>query len=265
MKKAQLKNRQTMLVDDFMDLPYPVVITKTKFGDFIAELPDLPGCFAGGDSEEEALEMLRDAQRGWIEDEIESGREVPLPDTSTHSGNILIRTSGRVHESLVKQAKLREKSLNSYVCNLLTERVTVDLVMKRIDELSATVKGLEETVDQQSRRIAELSFRLSVGIEKPIISPTWHDISAFMMATDYSTLFEQKAWTATEPFPYHFFTIIPEERKHRQTPSGKSRVYSSTTDEVSKKRESKMKSKSEIAAQGWGPHTERVAIGNKSS
>ena len=46
---------------------------------FIAEVPELPGCMAHGDDQEDALRNVNDAMQFWIERARELGRPVPQP------------------------------------------------------------------------------------------------------------------------------------------------------------------------------------------
>ena len=46
---------------------------------FVAEAPDLPGCCAVGDTQQEALAELQDAIRAWIEAAGDVGNKVPQP------------------------------------------------------------------------------------------------------------------------------------------------------------------------------------------
>lgn len=46
---------------------------------FIAEVPELPGCIAHGDSEESALQQAREAIRLWVETAREFGDPIPEP------------------------------------------------------------------------------------------------------------------------------------------------------------------------------------------
>ena len=46
---------------------------------FIAEAPELPGCMAHGDDQEEALKNIQDAMQFWIDTARELGRSVPEP------------------------------------------------------------------------------------------------------------------------------------------------------------------------------------------
>ncbi len=51
----------------------------TEDNDFIAVVPDLPGCVAYGDTLEEACEMMQEATELWLEDE-----ELPPANTPKH-------------------------------------------------------------------------------------------------------------------------------------------------------------------------------------
>ena len=46
---------------------------------FIAELPELPGCMAHGESQELALKNAREAIQLWIDTANEFGEPVPVP------------------------------------------------------------------------------------------------------------------------------------------------------------------------------------------
>jgi predicted RNase H-like HicB family nuclease len=46
---------------------------------FIAEVPELPGCVAHGDTQEQALANAKEASRLWIDTAREFGDPVPTP------------------------------------------------------------------------------------------------------------------------------------------------------------------------------------------
>lgn len=60
---------------------YAIIIERAADGGYGAWSPDLPGCVALGDTEEEALAEMRDAMLGHIELRRERGEEVPVPST----------------------------------------------------------------------------------------------------------------------------------------------------------------------------------------
>jgi len=46
---------------------------------FIAEVPELPGCMAHGDSQESALKNIQEAIELWLDTANETGQNVPQP------------------------------------------------------------------------------------------------------------------------------------------------------------------------------------------
>ena len=46
---------------------------------FIAEVPELPGCMAHGDTQDEALHQAQEAMTAWIEVAQELNRPIPEP------------------------------------------------------------------------------------------------------------------------------------------------------------------------------------------
>ena len=46
---------------------------------FLAEVPELPGCMAHGDSYEEALRNVGDAMALWLDAAREQGESIPMP------------------------------------------------------------------------------------------------------------------------------------------------------------------------------------------
>ena len=46
---------------------------------FVAEVPELPGCLAHGDSQESALASAKEAIQLWVDTARETGRPVPEP------------------------------------------------------------------------------------------------------------------------------------------------------------------------------------------
>jgi predicted RNase H-like HicB family nuclease len=60
---------------------YVAVIHKDEDTAYGAYFPDLPGCFAAGDTEDEALENLRVSLRMYADDLAEEGHRLPRPRT----------------------------------------------------------------------------------------------------------------------------------------------------------------------------------------
>ncbi len=56
-----------------------IIYWSDEDGAFIAEVPELPGCLAHGDSRELALANAKDAIALWVETAAEHGDPVPQP------------------------------------------------------------------------------------------------------------------------------------------------------------------------------------------
>ena len=56
-----------------------IIYWSEEDGAFVAEVPELPGCAAHGDTYEEALANAKDAIALWVDTAREDGREVPEP------------------------------------------------------------------------------------------------------------------------------------------------------------------------------------------
>jgi len=57
--------------------PFEVVLEPQPEGGYTAYVPDLPGCVSEGQTEEEALAMIRDAMGGYLASRREHGWPVP--------------------------------------------------------------------------------------------------------------------------------------------------------------------------------------------
>ena len=56
-----------------------IIYWSTEDSAFIAEVPELSGCVAHGDTHESALMNAMEAMRLWIDTALEAGRQVPEP------------------------------------------------------------------------------------------------------------------------------------------------------------------------------------------
>ena len=70
-------------IEYYMALPYSIVLTPLSTedgGGWLAEIPLLKGCVTDGDTQLEALEMIEDAKRGWLEVALEDNEQIPEPE-----------------------------------------------------------------------------------------------------------------------------------------------------------------------------------------
>ena len=61
-------------------LKYAIILYWSNADDaFVAEVPELPGCAAHGDSQENALKNINQAMELWIDTAKEAGDPIPEP------------------------------------------------------------------------------------------------------------------------------------------------------------------------------------------
>lgn len=90
---------------------------------WIAEVPDLPGCVADGETPELALKAAQEAQALWLDVAKAEGRSIPPPTLGDEpSGRFVVRMPKSLHRRLQILAELEDVSLNQLVLSLLSEK-----------------------------------------------------------------------------------------------------------------------------------------------
>lgn len=104
-----------------VDLPWSREIYVDEDGGYLARVPELPGCFADGNSVEEALASLNDVIEDWLAIAFERDERVPAPRQLAHeySGRFSVRVPRSLHASLSERAETEGCSLNQLVTTLL--------------------------------------------------------------------------------------------------------------------------------------------------
>lgn len=106
-------------------IEYPFTIrrlTKSEGGGWLVEFPDLPGCFADGDTIEEAVTEAGDALRSWLATAREFKDPIPLPSMKL-SGKWVQRVPRSLHTKLAARAEKEGVSLNTLVVSLIAEGI----------------------------------------------------------------------------------------------------------------------------------------------
>ena len=109
----------------YMSLPYKIVLYPSSEGGYVAEIPELAGCLTQGDDMQDALEMIEDAKKAWIDIAIHDHREIPEPETEEkYSGKFLVRVPKSLHKELAMRAKKEAVSLNQLATYFLSTGIT---------------------------------------------------------------------------------------------------------------------------------------------
>ena len=68
-------------IEYYLNLPYSIILRQSEDGVFEASVVELDGCLSHGATKEEAIQMIEDAKRCWIEANMEVGDYIPEPDS----------------------------------------------------------------------------------------------------------------------------------------------------------------------------------------
>jgi len=144
-------------IKNYLDKPYARTMIPTTPSGFHAEILEFPGCFAQGETVEEAYANLEKAAESWIETCLEQGQTVPEPSTTlSFSGRIVLRLPKMVHQQAAKLAERDNCSLNSFLVSAVSTKVgaedfynvIADRLEKRIMEAAVAWQQRFLFVDQ---------------------------------------------------------------------------------------------------------------------
>jgi antitoxin HicB len=111
--------------EELLQLPWSREVLADEDGGYLARVPELPGCFADGDTAEAALANLTVVLRDWLAISVERGDAIPAPRrvADSFSGRFSVRVPRSLHETLSRRAEEEDCSLNQLVTALLAEGV----------------------------------------------------------------------------------------------------------------------------------------------
>ena len=110
-------------IDEYMALPYKMELTPDPDeGGYVVSFPDLKGCLTSGETIDDAARNAEDAKREWLVAAIDSGMDIPVPDTAEdYSGQFKLRIPKSLHRQLALNAKKEGVSMNQYCVYLLSQ------------------------------------------------------------------------------------------------------------------------------------------------
>jgi len=171
----------------YLNLNYPITITKDEENGkvyFEAEIPDLPGCGAHGETIEEALKKLDEAKQLWLEVSLERGHHIPEPASEDEfSGKFLLRIPARLHMQLTKAARKDDVSLNKYIRNSLEKQIDINRLIEKIDEISTKVDKLAKVYEVYTKLIKSGYIELTVNPEEQMWSRGQYSAAGITLST----------------------------------------------------------------------------------
>lgn len=107
-------------INYYLALPYTRELIPEPEGGWFVCIKELPGCMSQGDTPEEAIRMIDDAMRGWLEVELEDGEPIPEPRLDDdYSGKFVVRVPKPMHRTISEKADEDGVSINQWINNAL--------------------------------------------------------------------------------------------------------------------------------------------------
>lgn len=142
---------------EIMRRPYERVLIPEAEGGYSAYISEFEGCFAEGESADEALSNLESTALAWIEAEQDAGRTIPdARNQMEYSGKVLLRLPKTLHGQLVRQASNEGVSLNQYLVHKLSTGADEG-------QITQVVKGTVNKYLRQSVQAMGGSFTVKSG------------------------------------------------------------------------------------------------------
>ena len=109
---------------EYLKRPYGRVVVPESDGTFRAEIIELPGCIAVGDTAAEALANLESVAESWLQATIAKGLRVPEPiEGIEYSGKLVVRLPKTLHKKAAHAAAREGVSLNQFIVSCVAEQV----------------------------------------------------------------------------------------------------------------------------------------------
>jgi predicted RNase H-like HicB family nuclease len=121
--------------EEILKQPYARVLIPNENDVFSAEILEFPGCFAQGDTPNEAIDNLENAAVSWIVAAQEHEQDIPAPSTNYgYTGKIALRLPRSIHKKAIQLAQRDGISLNQFLLSAIAARVGAEDFYGRLME-----------------------------------------------------------------------------------------------------------------------------------
>ncbi len=168
----------SQLAVQYLRKPYARVIMPDDSGRYAAQVLEFAGCFAEGDTPEEAYENLEEAAENWVDSADSQGMAIPEPFASQgYSGTVSLRLPRSMHRRAAEFAHRDGVSLNQFLVSAIAARVGAEdllaVLADRLDDRLARVYTRRrsylqmEVIQEAVTEGAPLTGRLGAGVVVP--------------------------------------------------------------------------------------------------
>jgi predicted RNase H-like HicB family nuclease len=130
-------------IQQYLKEPYARILIPEEGGGYSAEILEFPGCFAEGETADEAMQALDRAAEAWIQAALDQGQEIPSPFRNQgYGGKIALRLPKSLHRQATEFAERDGTSLNQFLVSAIAARVGAEECANRMfTQLLAQLKN----------------------------------------------------------------------------------------------------------------------------
>src|SRR5215475_15194495 len=137
-------------VHEYLKEPYARILTPEEEGGYSAEILEFSGCFAEGETADEAMQALERAADAWIQAALDQGQEIPPPFRNQgYGGKIALRLPKSLHRQATEFAERDGTRLNQFLVSAIAARVGAEEFYNRLT--AQVFKKLQEYLSATSR------------------------------------------------------------------------------------------------------------------
>lgn len=153
------------------DRAYTRRLTPDEDGGYTASIQEFPGCFADGDTADQALENLMAAAASWVAAQEDLGQEIPPPFAAHNfSGRIALRIPRSLHKQAAELASSEGVSLNQVLTSAISAYVTQkSLACKLKKELQSLADSVVR-ISSGTLKLHNVSNAYAIG--RPVLDLT---------------------------------------------------------------------------------------------
>jgi predicted RNase H-like HicB family nuclease len=119
--------------DQYLNMPYTRLVVPVEDGTYSAEILEFPGCFAQGNTAEEAIRNLDDSAQSWVAAALDQGQEIPPPMAAQDfSGRLVLRMPRSIHKQAARYAQRDNTSLNQFLTAAISTRIGAEEFYDRL-------------------------------------------------------------------------------------------------------------------------------------
>jgi predicted RNase H-like HicB family nuclease len=145
--------------DEYIQEPYTRILIPNGDGTYSAEILEFSGCFADGNTADEAMKNLSEAAKSWIEACLEQGLEIPEPFMNQDfGGKVALRLPRSLHRQAVRFAERDGISLNQFLVSAIAARIGAE------DSFARIMNKFEQRISTAARNIVSIQTYQTFGL-----------------------------------------------------------------------------------------------------